>query len=560
MFAANSAVSNFFACHRFFAACSLAVVVTAMAAACTDGESDPDGGEDVPTMDSAVVDENGLSPALVCPGARGCTSNAGALFVGAGARTITPVVETFTDTNANGVRDFDEDFVDENANGTWDGVWVAGFSMGRAATGVHDDLWARAVVLRQGDVSVGMVALDVVGFFHSDVMNVRRAVAARGLDLDHVIVASTHNHEAKDTMGIWGAGPSTTGYDEAYMAHIVDESVEALAQAIDGLREATLTVAVTDAPVLVADSRQPIVVDPAVRTLAFTADDGAPIAHVVVFGNHPEALGGDNTLLTSDYPHYLRTRLEETYVGTTAVFFAGTLGGLMNPLGVIGCPDADGLATCGNGDFQKASYIGDNLADLVITALAGGTVVENPRLGIKRLPFFTPATNEVLVLAFKLGLLRRHAYLKEDETLVSSAKLAEIDIAEIMRDYALGTEVNALSLGDVEIVTIPGELYPELWLVPEGGGSYVEHPEGADHPDAPAETPVMATMRQVSFPVVINNANDAIGYIIPKPQYDVTDPRAYKEDGQYGEQNSLGADTAPAVTEAAAAVSTLVVD
>jgi len=532
----------------------------AFASSCTDGPPAQDAGDAEPFMDSAIVDENGLSPALVCPGARGCASNAGALFAGAAARVITPTVESFTDTNGNGVRDFDEAFVDENANGEWDAVWMAGFSMGRAATGVHDDQWARAIVLRQGDVTIGMVALDVVGFFHSDVMNVRKAAAARGLALDHVVVASTHNHEAKDTMGIWGAGPSTSGYDDAYMARIVDESVEALALAVEGLREAVLTVAVTDAPSLVADSRQPIVIDPAVRTLAFVGTDDIPIAHVVTFGNHPEALGGSNTLLTSDYPHYLRTRLEETYVGTTAVFFAGTLGGLMNPLGVIGCPDSEGVATCGNGDFLKASYIGDNLADLVVTSLASGVVVGDPRLGFKRLPVFTPATNEVLLLAFKLGLLRRHAYLKEDETLVSSAKLAEIDVSEIMRDYALGTEVNAISLGEVEIITIPGELYPELWLVPEGGGTYVEHPEGGDYPDAPAERPILSTMRQVSFPVVINNANDAIGYIIPKPQYDVTSPRAYEEGGQYGEQNSLGADTAPVVTEAAAALTTMTVE
>jgi hypothetical protein len=232
----------------------------------------------------------------------------------------------------------------------------------------------------------------------------------------------------------------------------------------------------------------------------------------------------------------------------------------MNPLGVIGCPDGDGNATCANGDFTKASYIGDNLADLVITSLADGTVVDDIGLGFKRLPFFAPATNEVLVLAFKLGLLRRHAYLRDDETRVSSEKLAEIDVGEIMSDYALGSEVNAISLGDVEIITVPGELYPELWLVPEGGGSYVEHPEGADHPDAPGETPIMATMRQVSFPVVINNANDAIGYIIPKPQYDIANPRAYEEGGQYGEQNSLGADTAPAVTEAAAALTKLIAE
>lgn len=535
------------------------VVVLFAMAACTTGPTGEDAGVTT-TMDSAIVDVNGLAPALVCPGAKGCVSNAGALAVGVAARAITPVVESFTDENANGRHDFGEPFVDENENGAWDGVWIAGFSMGRAATGVHDDQWARVVVLSQGDVTVALVALDVVGFFHSDVMDVRRAVASRGLDVDHVMVASTHVHEAKDTMGIWGADPSTSGYDPAYMAFIVEQTVDAIAEAREGTRAATLSIATATAPQLVADSRDPIVIDDTLRVLAFDDAGGAPIAHVVVFGNHPEALSSDNTLLTSDYPHFLRERIESAFPSTTAVFFAGTLGGLMNPLGVIGCPDDGGQATCVNGDFEKAAYIGENLADLAVTALADATVIDDVALGLKRLPVLVPATNEVLVLAFKLGLLKRHAYLKADETYVSSDKLSEIDVAEILRDYALGTEVNAIALGDVEIITVPGELYPELWLTGPNGESYVEHPEGGDHPDAPSERPIMSTMRSVAFPIVLNNANDAIGYIIPKPQYDVVAPRAYEEDGQYGEQNSLGSETAPAITEACAALTDLVVE
>lgn len=52
------------------------------------------------------------------------------------------------------------------------------------------------------------------------------------------------------------------------------------------------------------------------------------------------ALGGRNRIITSDYPHYLRETLETRYPGSVLVFLAGTLGGLMNPLNIPGCPDA----------------------------------------------------------------------------------------------------------------------------------------------------------------------------------------------------------------------------
>ena len=40
-------------------------------------------------------------------------------------------------------------------------------------------------------------------------------------------------------------------------------------------------------------------------------------------------------------------------------------------------------------------------------------------------------------------------------------------------------------------------------------------------------------------------ANDEVGYIIPRSQWDVKDPYTYnREDSPYGEENSLGPETA----------------
>src|SRR6187455_1866832 len=44
-------------------------------------------------------------------------------------------------------------------------VWLAGFSQHRAATAVHDDLWAVAAVIDDGWTRLGIVSLDAIGFF-----------------------------------------------------------------------------------------------------------------------------------------------------------------------------------------------------------------------------------------------------------------------------------------------------------------------------------------------------------------------------------------------------------
>ncbi|MBM4282970.1 MAG: hypothetical protein FJ137_20190, partial [Deltaproteobacteria bacterium] len=132
-----------------------------------------------PRMDSAVfADEQQIVTPLVCPGARGCATASGRVRAGAAHRAITPTFDA--------------------------PVPMAGFSIGREATGVHDDVESRVFVVEHGDVRVGVVALDVIGWFQQDALRIRRAAAAAGLGLDHVLVTSTHNHESKDTMGIWG--------------------------------------------------------------------------------------------------------------------------------------------------------------------------------------------------------------------------------------------------------------------------------------------------------------------------------------------------------------------
>ena len=52
-------------------------------------------------------------------------------------------------------------------------VYLAGFGQNRKATGVHDPLMARAVVLQDGKRKLAIVSIDVVGFFLENVEQVR---------------------------------------------------------------------------------------------------------------------------------------------------------------------------------------------------------------------------------------------------------------------------------------------------------------------------------------------------------------------------------------------------
>jgi hypothetical protein len=95
-----------------------------------------------------------------------------------------------------------------------------------------------------------------------------------------------------------------------------------------------------------------------------------------------------------------------------------------------------------------------------------------------------------------------------------------------------------------EAALVPGEAYPELSI----GG--IQRYPGADFPDAPLEPPLKKMMR-APFRMLFGLANDEIGYIIPKAEWDQKQPWLQNASKSwYGEVNSVGPEAAPCIAEA----------
>ena len=101
------------------------------------------------------------------------------------------------------------------------------------------------------------------------------------------------------------------------------------------------------------------------------------------------------------------------------------------------------------------------------------------------------------------------------------------------------TEVALVEVGALWIVCVPGELYPEIAV----GG--IVNPEGADYEMEPLEVPPLRSAMHGRVNMMVNLANDALGYLIPKSEWDASRPYLYgaRED-TYGEIVSAGPDTA----------------
>jgi len=443
--------------------------------------------------------------------------------VGASAVAITPTVDyTFEDRNGDGYyRPKEGDRLrDPQGRETKRAVWLAGFGAGRPATGVHDDLWARTVVFDNGQTRLAITAVDLIGFFYHDVIDVRLSLPAEW-GVDHLIIASTHNHNGPDTMGLWGRTQFSRGVDGAYLRQVKEGIRQSVQEAVDRLQPAEIRIASlsTGTEGFVRDSRPPEVIDDTLTLLHCTArSGGATLATLVHWSNHPEVLGGHNTQVTSDFCHYLREGVEKGLaggpegVGGVAIYWNGAIGGLMTPLGVK-VPDRRGETHEGE-NFETCQALGENLAELVLGAIHEGPMqpLSSPSLSIRARTVFIPSGNPLLMLGMALGVIQRGSY-----------------------GLKFRTEIDHVRLGSLDLLTVPGELYPEIAV----GG--IESPEGGDFPGEPLEVPPLKDLLSGEHPIILGLGNDEVGYLLPQTEWDVKPPHLYgRREQPYGEIVSPG--------------------
>jgi hypothetical protein len=456
-------------------------------------------------------------------------ADGGSLRVGTCQRDITPVTPALQAAYAAA-------FGAPGVVNHTDPVFLAGFGDNRRATGYHDRLWARGVVLESRGVRVAIVAVDLIGYFKNEVDSAR-ALVSPASEVDYVLVSSTHQHEGPDTIGIWGPNALTTGIDYGYLDFVNGAIADCVDDAAASLQKARVYYAtansaglslgldpeddgfgVSDGKVLTGDAAlAPAtggrIVDPNLAVMQLAKRD-APfdvIATLVNFGSHPESLGSNNTLVTSDFPHYVRERIEAEY-GGLAIWLSGDLGVLQGPLD-IDVLDPSTALPAPRRTFRFAEVHGTQLAERAIAATdavrLGPNGVPNPsngdpapKIGFSSVdPVAVRLDNPFFRFFIALGVLdvRRGLFTNgaPDGSIGTLPPPADFLPAAAGED--LHTEVGALRIGDGAFAVVPDELDPQI---------------GFGYRDAlVAETGAGHTF-------IAGLGNDEIGYQVPYSKWD----------------------------------------
>jgi hypothetical protein len=354
--------------------------------------------------------------------------------------------------------------------------------------GVHDPLYAKALVFDDGEQRAALVICDVLAFDRHFVSAARASIeAATGFPGAHVMIAGTHTHSGPATIFLRDCG----GVDAGWLDALRQRLAEVMRLALSNLQPARLGSGRGEQAAVAQNRRRSgDTFDPDLGLLRIDDARGQTMAVLLNFACHPTTLRHDNRLFSADYPGYATRRVADAS-GAPALFATGAIGN-------VGPID--------EGDYPQAAALGTALADEALRVLPGIVCAAGARVTVAsellHLPLLAPPAIADLEQAVVLNRQR----LSETEPpavpwmpRVHRAMLgwAEETLAEVTEGRlrrSVPAEVQVIRLGNVALVGVPGELFVELGLAIKRG-------IGAEQT------------------VIVGYANDDIGYLPTRPAY-----------------------------------------
>jgi neutral/alkaline ceramidase-like enzyme len=363
------------------------------------------------------------------------------------------------------------------------GAPLAGYYYNRAAEGVHDDLYAKALVLQQDTNKVAFVVCDLISLTRPIVEEARKIISeGSGLKGDNVMMSATHTHTAPVLRGGSTRNAAQGGEEDIaarYTAELPKLIAESVRLAEQNLTNASAfagwgrvenlsfnrrylmrngTVGWNPGKLNTNIVRAAGPVDPDIAVFYVQTPDGKkPLSTYVNFAMHPDTVGG--VQISADYPFTLAKLLGEYKGPDMVTIFANSTCGNINHVDVNwrdpqkGHPEAARIGTILAGEVLQRYK---KLRPIHIGPLrARSEIVKLPLPLVKQ---------EEIEEARRIAQIPAVTGTNQPKFLdrVKAYKVLDVAARE-GKPHEL--EVQVIALGnDVAWVSLPGEIFVEIGL------------------------------------------------------------------------------------------------
>ena len=378
------------------------------------------------------------------------------------------------------------------------GIGIVGYYKPRYAEGVLDDLEINALALACGQEKVVLISYDICYITDPIVARFKKSVGKlTGLDEDAVYIHATHTHNGpfleRKSGGLNFLDPDAEENPEGeYCSMICRKMADAAKMALDDLKPAKMGWGVGQATNVAFVRRfrmkdgsirtnpgvnnpeilEPVgEVDERVNVLRFDRE-GADTIVLVNFGNHPDTVGG--SLISADWPGFVRKTVEKSLDDTRCIFFNGMQGDV-NHVNVF---PKGGFLNDTFHDFDDVSrgygharYIGRVVAGAVLQVYDKVKYGEVNKIRSCSRPIQIPSnmpTAEEMPEAYRIDALHNAG---RDEEIPFTGMMLTTVVADAARKIRLehgpayfDMSISGVAIGNVVLVGIPAEPFTGVGL------------------------------------------------------------------------------------------------
>lgn len=321
-----------------------------------------------------------------------------------------------------------------------------GARMNRPAEGVHDRIFAKALVITDGENKFALVTADLLGFAPPVKPDIVQRLADQGWSSEQIMLLPSHSHTAIDMNAINPRNtlkiPQIGIHDPALYEFTLKNLVGVIQSAARNLQ-----------PVVVGTNSQRIsgwnrnrrvpggVTDDELTITRIDSLDGQPLAVLVNFAAHPTFMSEREMLFSGDWPGQLQRTIEAAVGhGVTAMYYNGAEGD-QSPVGRPGAGDSP---------WENAERYGTELGLVAAKQHSQITTQRDVAFDFHLQPISLPD---------------REWHPDFMSTGGTEYGLSEAAMGEVLKTMCPErTSSGALRLGDLLIVGVPGEMAAGLGM------------------------------------------------------------------------------------------------
>jgi len=206
-----------------------------------------------------------------------------------------------------------------------------GERMNRPAEGVHDRVFAKALVLADGARKFIVVTVDIVAFPPAIKPALIDRLADGGLTKDQLLLLPSHSHTSIEMNAINPANTFDVPQIGIYNPRVFDFVMERLERVVRDAGRDLVPVTIGTSSIAIdgwnRNRRGGAETDRELTVTRIDQAQGQPLAVLVNFTAHPTFMSGKDMLFSGDWPGHLQRTLESLIGGgVTAMYYNGAQG------------------------------------------------------------------------------------------------------------------------------------------------------------------------------------------------------------------------------------------